>query len=104
MYPKEVADFIRDFEPAPYASLDEEGVLKIKKIIAKDEEKSKKLWEKIRGARAVMQTMCMHGDFQVESKYHSGDYYNKAYTDYTVKCGICGCILHTTDKNHNTYG
>ncbi len=103
-YSKEVRDFLRDYEPAPYANLDAEGLAKMKKIIADAEAKVKAAQEEVHGARAVMRTMCPHVDKVVESKYHPGDYYDKAYTDYTVKCADCGDVLFTTDKVHSHYG
>lgn len=103
-YPKEVVEFLNNYEPAPYANLDTASLKKIKRIIAKHEAKARKEWDAARGAKATMQTMCPHVDKVVESKYHAGDYYYKAYTDYTVKCADCGSILFTTDKNHGHYG
>ena len=54
--------------------------------------------------RATMKTMCPHVDKVLESRYHAGDYYTKAWTDYTVKCADCGNILFTTEDTHSYYG
>ncbi len=103
-HPQSLKDFFENYEPAPYANLTKEDLAKLKKLASKYEKKAKEYWEKSRGARATMQTMCPHVDKVIESKYHAGDYYSKASTDYTVKCADCGNILFTTDETHSYYG
>lgn len=103
-HPRALKDFIKNFEPAPYADLDEAAMKKMKKLIAQYEKKSKEYWNKAVGMRATMRTMCPHVDKVLESRYHAGDYYTKAWTDYTVKCADCGDILFTTEDTHSYYG
>lgn len=103
-HPQALKDFFNDYEPAPYANLDKQGLAKMKKLSSKYEKKAKEYWEKSRAMRATMQTMCPHVDKVIESRYHAGDYYSKAVTDYTVKCADCGNILFTTDEQHSYYG
>lgn len=103
-YPKELKEFLATYQPAPFANLDKEGLKKLKKLASNYEKKAKEYWEKSRGALATMRTMCPHVDKVIESKYHAGDYYNKSWTDYTVKCADCGDILFSTDETHSYYG
>ncbi len=103
-HPQALKDFFKNWEPAPYANLDKEGIAKMKKLIDKHEKKAKENWEESRKIKATLQTMCPHVDKVIESRYHSGGYYDKASTDYTVKCADCGNILFTTDEQHSYYG
>lgn len=103
-HPQALREFIENFEPAPYANLDQEAVAKIKKQISTYEKKSKEYGDKAVAARAVMKTMCPHTNKVLDSKYRAGDYYSKACTDYTVKCADCGDVLFTTNESHSYYG
>ena len=103
-HPQALKDFFNKYEPPPYANLDKVGLTKLKKAIAKHENKARENWEESLKIKATMQTMCPHVDKIIESKYHAGDYYSKAYTDYTVKCADCGSILFSTDEQHSYYG
>jgi hypothetical protein len=103
-YPEEVSRFLRDYEPAPYANLTKEDIAKFKQMIADYEAKAEEYRQQAIGTAATMKTMCPHVDKVMDSKYHSGDYYDKAYTDYTVKCADCGSILFSTNTQHKHYG
>jgi hypothetical protein len=103
-HPQALKDFIKHFEPAPYANLTKEDIKKMNKLIAGYDKKAKEYIDKSRGMKATMKTMCPHADKVLESNYHAGDYYNKAWTDYTVKCADCGDILFSTNEQHSYYG
>ena len=103
-HPQALKDFINNYEPAPYANLTKADIAKMKKLIARYDKKSKEYFDKSVSMRATMKTVCPHVDKVLESKYHAGDYYSKAWTDYTVKCADCGDILFSTNEQHSYYG
>ena len=37
-------------------------------------------------------------------RYYEGDYYNKAQTETTIRCSVCGKILKKQNQVHGYYG
>lgn len=103
-YPNKVVEFLNDFEPAPYANCGPAEVDKFKKIIAKEVKKRDAAKDKIHQTRAVMQTMCMHQNKTVENQYVSGDYYDRAYTTWKVRCVDCDAELFVYSNTSGGYG
>ena len=97
-WPKELKEFIRDFEPAPYATLDDVSYARLTKLIEEKSEQMAVLKKEIQGMVVGARVMCPHEKMEVESQYHASDYYNKSTTDYTLKCYRCGAKLFEVTK------
>ena len=53
-----------------------------------------------------LQSVCNHPQDQLEnqSKYHPGNYYDKASTTHWTVCTVCGAKSETWETVHSHYG
>lgn len=103
-YPKEVREFLKEYEPAPYACADAESLLRLKNHAIEARQKAEEARKAAAGASAVFSTMCPHTDKVVDTKYIPGDYYDKSYTIYKVMCTFCDRMLFEFDGTNGRYG
>ena len=47
---------------------------------------------------------CQHEELKQESSYYSGDYYNKAHSEYWMQCTLCGERGPKKTEMHSYYG
>lgn len=89
-WPKELKEFIKDFEPAPYANLTDEDWKRIQKLITDKNVEIEKLKKDITGLIVSAQVMCAHEDMAVETYYQPAEFRNNTSMLYTLKCHRCG--------------
>lgn len=65
-----------------------------------------KLHERLIKKKEQLIASCTHPEeyLTVSEHYYSGSYDDRASTEYTTKCGICGKIVKTEEKSHSWYG
>jgi hypothetical protein len=102
--PKEVREFLKEYEPAPYACADAEGLLRLKNHAIDAKQKAEEARKTATGASAVFATMCPHTNKVVDTEYVPGDYYDTSYTIYKVMCTFCNSKLFEFDGTNSRYG
>lgn len=102
--PKEVREFLEEYESAPYVVNDPEGLQRMKQIAIDAKREADEMRKKAHGMAAVFSTMCPHEDKVVTTQYVPGDYYDNSYTLYKVWCTMCNKQMFEFDGKNGRYG
>lgn len=100
-YPLKVNEFIEELE-ANRRTLAIDPKLKKELEFAKER---KEYWtKKVSTLSNQVVLLCPHNSLVVNSTYIEGDYYNRAYTEYDVRCKDCGAWLYEHKDTHSYFG
>lgn len=74
--------------------------------LIKKKNQALKYFEKYEKLRKDVKDKCHHPESEViaRSEYYSGDYNDRATTEYWNECMICGKCSDKTVKSHSWYG
>lgn len=76
--------------------------MEIEELKAKLKKNSEKQ-TKLLAERKKLLEQCPH-EFEEQSYYFSGSYYDTAYTQYWDECAVCGKKQNKREVNHGWYG